>query len=66
MHRFLPTLLRMEGARVIELPVSHRARRRGRSKYGIVNRLRVGLTDVFAVRWMKRRRLSYRVLPPED
>jgi dolichol-phosphate mannosyltransferase len=66
MHRFLPTLLRLEGARVVELPVSHRPRRRGRSKYGIANRFRVGLTDVFAVRWMKRRRLCYRVLPPAD
>ena len=59
MHRFLPTLLRMEGARVVELPVSHRARRHGRSKYGIANRLFVGLADVFAVRWMQSRRLDY-------
>jgi glycosyltransferase involved in cell wall biosynthesis len=66
MHRFLPTLLRMEGARVIELPVSHRPRRHGRSKYGIANRLPAALIDVFAVRWMMRRRLSYRVLPPSD
>ena len=61
MHRFLPTLLRMEGARVIELPVGHRPRRHGRSKYGIANRLFVGLADVFAVRWMQRRRLDYRL-----
>ena len=59
MHRFLPTLLRMEGARVVELPVSHRPRRHGRSKYGIANRLFVGLADVFAVRWMQSRRLDY-------
>ena len=39
MHRFLPTLLRMEGATVIEVPVSHRMRRHGVSKYGISNRL---------------------------
>jgi len=55
MHRFLPTLLRMRGARVIELPVRHRARRHGESKYGIGNRLFTGLADVFAVRWMQRR-----------
>ena len=60
MHRFLPTLLRLEGARVIELPVAHRARRHGRSKYGIADRLFVGLVDVFAVRWMQSRRLDYR------
>ncbi len=59
MHRFLPTLLRLEGARVIELPVSHRPRRHGRSKYGIMDRLFVGIVDVFAVRWMKSRRLDY-------
>jgi len=55
MHRFLPTLLRLEGARVAEVPVAHRPRRYGTSKYGIGNRLFVGLVDVFAVRWMQRR-----------
>lgn len=59
MHRFLPTLLRIEGARVVEVPVSHRARRHGRSKYGILDRLWVGLADVFAVRWMQSRVLRY-------
>ncbi len=61
MHRFLPTLLALEGARVIELPVAHRPRRHGRSKYGVADRLFVGLVDVFAVRWMKSRRLVYRM-----
>jgi glycosyltransferase involved in cell wall biosynthesis len=61
MHRFLPTLLRMEGARVIEVPVAHRPRLHGASKYGIANRLFTGLHDVFAVRWMQRRALRYRV-----
>ena len=65
MHRFLPTLLRMEGARVIELPVSHRPRRHGRSKYGIANRLFVGIADVFAVRWMQQRQLPWRLREPE-
>jgi glycosyltransferase involved in cell wall biosynthesis len=64
MHRFLPTLLRLEGARVIELPVSHRPRRSGRSKYGIANRLFVGVADVFAVRWMQKRRLAWRLREP--
>ena len=58
MHRFLPTLLGMEGARVVELPVSHRPRRAGASKYGIGNRLFVGLADLLAVRWMQKRRLA--------
>jgi len=60
MHRFLPTLLRMEGARVVEVPVAHRARRYGASKYGIRDRLWVGLTDLAAVRWMQARALRYR------
>jgi len=60
MHRFLPTLLRIEGARVVEVPVSHRARRYGRSKYGIRNRLLPGMLDLLAVWWMKRRALRYR------
>ena len=55
MHRFLPTLLRMEGARIKEIPVNHRPRLRGVSKYGIHNRLWRSLADVLAVRWMKRR-----------
>jgi glycosyltransferase involved in cell wall biosynthesis len=65
MHRFLPTLLRLEGARVVELPVSHRPRQHGRSKYGIANRLFVGLADVFAVRWMQKRHLRWRLREPE-
>jgi glycosyltransferase involved in cell wall biosynthesis len=65
MHRFLPTLLRLEGARVIELPVRHRPRRHGRSKYGIANRLFVGIADTLAVRWMQSRRLRWRLRDPE-
>ncbi len=61
MHRFLPTLLKMEGARLVEIPVSHRPRRFGESKYGIRNRLFVGFVDVFAVRWMQRRAIRYRL-----
>jgi dolichol-phosphate mannosyltransferase len=57
MHRFLPTLLRLEGARLTELPVNHRPRRSGVSKYGIGNRLFVGIADVLAVRWMMKRAL---------
>lgn len=60
LHRFLPTLLRLEGARVIEVPVCHRERRFDRSKYGILDRLFVGFVDVLAVRWMKSRALHYR------
>jgi glycosyltransferase involved in cell wall biosynthesis len=55
MHRFLPTLVRMKGFRITEMPVRHRPRTRGRTKYGISNRLWVGLADTFAVCWMQRR-----------
>ncbi len=60
LHRFLPTLLRLEGARVIEVPVRHRPRRFGRSKYGIFDRLGVALIDLWAVRWMQKRSLPRR------
>jgi dolichol-phosphate mannosyltransferase len=65
MHRFLPTLLRMEGASVTELPVSHRPRRHGTSKYGIGNRALVGFMDVLAVRWMQSRVRRYRAVEGE-
>ncbi len=56
MHRFLPTLIRMAGFdKIIEIPVNHRPRKHGKTKYGIHNRLWVGLADTFAVYWMQRR-----------
>jgi glycosyltransferase involved in cell wall biosynthesis len=61
MHRFLPTLLRLEGATVTEIPVRHRPRRHGSSKYGIGNRAFVGFVDVLAVRWMQSRARRYQV-----
>jgi len=61
MHRFLPTLLRMEGARVVEIPVRHHPRVAGKSKYGISNRMWSGLRDCLAVRWMRDRRIRYRI-----
>jgi glycosyltransferase involved in cell wall biosynthesis len=61
LHRFVPTLLRMRGYRVIEVPVSHRPRRFGASKYGVMNRAFVAFADLLAVRWMKSRQLRYEV-----
>lgn len=58
MHRFLPTLLRMEGARVTEVGVNHRPRLHGQPKYGIHNRLWRGLVDLFGVRWLQTRRVD--------
>jgi glycosyltransferase involved in cell wall biosynthesis len=65
MHRFLPTLLRMEGWRVREIPVNHRPRLRGRSKYNIRNRAVRAFIDLLAVRWMRSRRLRYEMREPE-
>lgn len=61
MHRFLPTLLKMEGASVIEVKVSHNPRKFGKSKYNIKNRLFSGLYDLLAVRWMQKRKLGYEI-----
>ena len=60
MHRFLPTLVRMEGYKVAEMPVNHRPRKFGTSKYTALNRAFRGLADCFAVRWMGKRILRYR------
>lgn len=61
MHRFLPTLIRYAGYKVVEMPVNHRPRQFGVSKYGAMNRAFRGLVDCFAVRWMGKRMLDYRV-----
>jgi dolichol-phosphate mannosyltransferase len=55
LHRFLPALTQLEGARVTELPVAHRPRRHGASKYGIGNRLWRGIADLLGVWWLRRR-----------
>lgn len=61
MHRFFPTLFRIAGHdRIVEMPVSYRPRCRGVTKYGINNRLWVGLVDTLAVIWMR-----YRLVFPE-
>jgi dolichol-phosphate mannosyltransferase len=55
MHRFLPALFQRHGARVVSVPVSHRPRTRGTSKYGMLNRLWVGIVDIGGVMWLRRR-----------
>jgi glycosyltransferase involved in cell wall biosynthesis len=60
-HRFIPTLLRMRGYRVIEVPVRNRPRKFGQSKYGVLNRAFVATADLLVVRWMKSRLLRYEV-----
>jgi dolichol-phosphate mannosyltransferase len=60
-HRFLPTLFRMEGWKVVEVSITPRERFAGESKYGVWNRLFKSFTDLLAVRWMKSRQLRYRI-----
>ncbi len=61
MHRFLPTLLRMAGARVTEVEVSHRPRRFGEPKYNIRNRIWRASTDLLGVRWLQSRWIDRRL-----
>jgi len=58
MHRFLPTLIRLQGGLVEEVPVSHRPRRSGHSKYTASNRAVTALRDALGVRWLRRRALA--------
>jgi glycosyltransferase involved in cell wall biosynthesis len=59
MHRFLSTLVKMAGYRIIEVPVFHHPRRFGKSKYNIRNRMVRSFVDLLAVRWMKHRTIRY-------
>jgi dolichol-phosphate mannosyltransferase len=55
MHRFFPALVLREGGAVRSLPVNHRPRLRGRSKYGVLDRLWVGIIDLLGVMWLQQR-----------
>jgi len=61
MHRFIPALVRAAGFRLVEVPVHHRARRFGQSKYGLGNRAVRATVDMFGVRWLLSRRLNYKI-----
>lgn len=61
MHRFMATLVRYQGGRVVERDVNHRLRAAGTAKYGIGNRIWRGLRDCFAMRWLRTRILTHRV-----
>src|SRR5437868_3062895 len=64
MHRFIPALVKGAGYRLVEIPVNHRPRRFGRSKYGLGNRAIRATIDMFGVRWLLSRRLNYKVREP--
>jgi glycosyltransferase involved in cell wall biosynthesis len=59
MHRFFPTLVKMHGYTVVEIPVNHRPRKHGRTHYNIFNRSIRPLMDLMAVRWLQKRTLRY-------
>ncbi len=61
LHRFIPTLLKMEGFTVSEIPVTNNPRLHGQSKYGVWNRLFKSFRDLLAIRWMKSRLLGYQI-----
>jgi len=61
MHRFIPALVKGAGYRLVEIPVNHRPRRFGQSKYGLGNRAVRATIDMFGVRWLLSRRLDYRL-----
>ncbi len=61
MHRFLPTLIKMEGFTVTEIPVTNNPRLAGHSHYGVWNRLFATFYDLLAVRWMKKRMFRYQI-----
>ncbi|MGA2555964.1 MAG: glycosyltransferase family 2 protein [Verrucomicrobiota bacterium] len=61
MHRFLPTLFKIEGHTVTEIEVTNNPRFAGRSHYGVWNRLFASFYDLLAVRWMKRRMFRYEI-----
>jgi glycosyltransferase involved in cell wall biosynthesis len=61
LHRFIPTLLKMEGFSVTEIPVTNNPRLHGESKYGVWNRLFKSFRDLLAIRWMKSRLLNYKI-----
>ncbi|HEU5247602.1 MAG TPA: glycosyltransferase family 2 protein [Candidatus Udaeobacter sp.] len=61
MHRFIPALVKAAGYRLVEVPVNHRPRRFGQSKYGLGNRALRATIDMFGVRWLLSRRLTYKI-----
>jgi len=61
MHRFIPALVKAAGYRLVEIPVNHRPRRFGQSKYGLRNRALRATIDMFGVRWLLSRRLNYKI-----
>jgi dolichol-phosphate mannosyltransferase len=63
MHRFLPALIKRRGGKIISVPVAHRNREHGKSNYGTIDRLLVGVVDLFGVAWLQRRAKIPQIVP---
>jgi uncharacterized MAPEG superfamily protein len=61
MHRFIPALVKGAGFKLVEIPVNHRPRKFGVSKYGLANRAVKATVDMFGVRWLLSRQLKYKI-----
>jgi dolichol-phosphate mannosyltransferase len=66
MHRFIPALVKGAGYRIVEIPVNHRPRTAGESKYKFGSRVFKATRDMFAVRWLLSRQLDYRIKHEEE
>lgn len=66
MHRFLPALFKIEGFRIKQIPVNHRERTKGTTKYHFFNRSFNTIADLLAVRWMHKRQLKYKIKQKSD
>ena len=62
MHRFLPALIKRRGGKIVSVPVAHRNREHGKSNYGTIDRLLVGIVDLFGVAWLQRRAKKSQIL----
>lgn len=63
MHRFLPALIKRRGGKIVSVPVAHRNREHGKSNYGTLDRLLVGIVDLFGVAWLQRRAKIPKIVP---
>ena len=61
MHRFIPALIKGAGYKIVEIPVNHRPRTAGVSKYGLGNRALKATIDMFGVRWLLSRQIQYKI-----
>jgi len=66
MHRFIPALVKGAGYQLVEVPVNHRPRRFGKSKYGLRNRALRATIDMFGVRWLLSRQVNYKLRREES